>query len=98
MRLIISTVQCAHTGIVVKHGGKMNLKKKVWFLEVLNISFYFEVCVIKLQKVYELVEKGDVDHFSENLIRMLLTFCYHQSAWCYSLVQFSSRGRREFLT
>lgn len=65
VRLIISTVQCAHTGIVVEHGGKMNLKKKVWFLEVLNISFYFEVCVIKLQKVYKLVERGDVDHFSE---------------------------------
>lgn len=61
--LIISTVQCAHTGIVVVHGGKMNLKK-VWFLEVLNISFHFEVCVI-LQKVYKLVER-DVDRFFRN--------------------------------
>ena len=64
--LIISTVQCAHTGIVVVHGGKMDLKKKVWFLEVLNIAFHFEVCVMLL-KVYKVVERGDVDRFSEIL-------------------------------
>ncbi|KAM7332237.1 hypothetical protein ACRRTK_008945 [Alexandromys fortis] len=28
--------------------------------------------------------------FQKYFIRMLLTFCYHQSAWCDSLIQFSS--------
>lgn len=57
--LIISTVQCAHTGIVVVHGEKMDLKKKV--------AFHFEVCVMLL-KVYKVVERGDVDRFFRNTL------------------------------